>query len=901
MPSFKHLFAARSERLLFGLLLPSLVLSAHSRAQAIQGAGATTPSTPDIVAIDGLDGLEALQLSAPRAPKAAFQRFSEFDGLQLDGVAPTISLPALDLVAIRLEDAARAARFDKTLRYGIGRDVEVTFEDGLVIPLSDGSILWTVDLLFENAVGARLHLTDLHLPAGAQVIVYGVRAPELVAGPYEGLGQHDDGQLWTQTRPGDRLRVEYRIPDVKPEDDLADFGFRIDRVTHNYRDPVGGTGGDGDHDPGAGPCHNDVTCYASADLTKRAVGGIGFINSDALFCTGSLLNNLSGDFAPFWMTANHCLSTNSTAQSSEIYWRYETATCNAAPPSVASVPQSAVCTLLSTGVASDYTLLRIDGAIPSSQLYWPGWNTAIPANGTAGNCIHHPSGDFKRISFGTYSNTLGCGGGDHFRVNWTNGPTEPGSSGSPFFADGFGFIGQLHCGPSECGTATNDQYGSWNSTWPSVSTIMTAGAGDDGLEQNDTCATARFLTNGQYNGLIVKVLDDDWYRVFVGANQTLQLNATFTDAFGDIDLELYNSCGGSLVAAATSTTNNELLTYSNLGAGANFYLRVFLFDQDALANYSLGISTSPVNDACGNATLIADGVHSGALSGATTDGAASCGTSSASPDVWYRYTASCTGTLTVSTCGTHDGPGQDQGIDTVLAVFSGCGGTQLACNDDNNPQTVCSGLDNGTLRDSVVQIPVTVGQSVRIRVANFDNGQTGPFNLQVSCSPTNNSGTPFCSGSTGSCPCGAVGLVNQGCPNTNPNGRGAKLVGTGNAQFSSDTFGLQITDGAFAKAGIIIKGGNAVNYPFGDPTVPNSSGLFCVSPQQRGDVFFTNGSGAATVTVFQLQPFGATALPAGSKTYYQYWFRDPSNPCQNPPASVAAFNFSNAVEVMWVN
>lgn len=1029
-------------------LVSCLALAAPVGAQraAVSSGGTPAPQAPqDLVSVGGL---EASSMGLPTPAKPAFQRWSVREGLVLDGVVPTISMPPVDMVAVQLEDEARAARFDKTLRYGIGRDIEIGFDDGMVIPLTDGSLLWTVEIHQQGAISSRVHLTDLSLPNGAQVVVYGLAAPDNIAGPYEGLGLHGDGALWTPTRPGERVRIEYRIPEVKAHDDLNTFGFRVDRVIHGYRDPVSAMGASGQGtDPGAGSCHNDVTCYSSADLSKRAVAGIGFINSDSLFCTGSLLNNLVGDFAPFWMTANHCLNTNSTAQSSEIYWRYETTSCNASPPSVASVPQSAVCTLLSTGSASDYTLLRIDGAIPSTSLYWSGWNTGTPPSGTPGNCIHHPSGDYKRISFGTYSTTTACGGGDHFRVNWTNGPTEPGSSGSPYYADGYGFVGQLHCGPSACGNESNDQYGSWSSTWPNVSSIFSAGSGDDGLEDNDTCSTARFITEGTYNGLTVKIQDEDWYRVFIPAGQKIEVNTTFTDAFGDIDLQLYNSCGGTQVAAATSTTNNETLTYSNLGGSANFYLRVYLWDNDALQNYNMTYDLSPANDDCGDATLIVDGVYGGSLSGATNDGTSVCGASSTSPDVWYRYTSTHTGTLTVSTCGTHDGPGLDQGIDTVLSLHSSCGGSELACDDDDNPQIACVGLDTGILRDSAVQIPVTNGQSVRIRVANYNNGATGPFTLRVDCVPdppandncgnatvigngayagtlegaTNdgtsacgasssspdvwyrytasctgtmtastcgthdgpgldqgidtvlsvlsgcggtelacddddnpqiacagtdqglfrdsavalsvtagqvvyirvanynngatgpfdlqvdctpsgpNSGSDFCYGSTGLCPCGAIGLPGHGCPNTNPNGAGARLVGTGNAQFSNDTFGLQINGGAFTKPGIIISSGTAINYPNGNGGVPNSSGIFCISTQMRGDLFFTSGTGAATVTQFQGAAFGASAQPAGSTSYYQYWFRDPGNPCQNGPGTSAAFNFSNAVEVDWLN
>ena len=183
----------------------------------------------------------------------------------------------------------------------------------------------------------------------------------------------------------------------------------------------------------------------------------------------------------------------------------------------------------------------------------------------------------------------------------------------------------------------------------------------------------------------------------------------------------------------------------------------------------------------------------------------------------------------------------------------------------------------------------------------YNGGEADVFLLEAELIE-GSSGQAFCFGDgTGTvCPCGVVGAVGQGCPNTNPNGNGAKLVAMGEAFFANDTLGFAISDGAATKPGILIQGGAALGYPNGNPNVPNASGIFCVSPSLRGNVFFTDGSGAASVSDFQGQPFGASAGAAGTTTYYQYWFRDPGNACQNAPGTAAAFNFSNAWEVIWL-
>lgn len=123
------------------------------------------------------------------------------------------------------------------------------------------------------------------------------------------------------------------------------------------------------------------------------------------------------------------------------------------------------------------------------------------------------------------------------------------------------------------------------------------------------------------------------------------------------------------------------------------------------------------SDACATATVIASGDYAGSTSAATNDGSASCGSSSTSPDVWYRFTAASDVRLTVDTC--------DSGYDTVLSLHSGCPGTssnELVCNDDS-----CN-------LGSRVQTDLTAGQSVLIRIAGWQ-GQTGAFNLHVASGP----------------------------------------------------------------------------------------------------------------------------------------------------------------------
>ena len=139
---------------------------------------------------------------------------------------------------------------------------------------------------------------------------------------------------------------------------------------------------------------------------------------------------------------------------------------------------------------------------------------------------------------------------------------------------------------------------------------------------------------------------------------------------------------------------------------------------------SINCPILPANDSCPNAMYAVNGTNWWSNAYANTDGPAAC--AAATRDVWFNYTATCTGTLTINTLGTYP-----PFVDTVLQVFNGYGcnplGPMLACNDD---------IDNfgGNLLSSV-SLPVTTGQQLKIRCASWggDPYNQGPAYLNISC------------------------------------------------------------------------------------------------------------------------------------------------------------------------
>lgn len=580
-------------------LLVALVLAAALAAARGAGAQGSPP-----VQIGGRAGIPATNASKPATDGAPF---SVRYGVDVEGLAPAAQLPALDPAGL-IEADAQATSGDKVMRTGVGREVTVRGNAGHWQRAGTHGWLWVADLVSPRALAVRLHIDQLALPPGAQLIVWAPGHPDLIAGPYEGRGPSNDGTLWTRPVQGEHARVEVFVPG--DGDRPADAPLVIDQLIHVYRDPLDKSAEGVDE----GTCHNDVTCYPAWASLSRAVGRIDFVKSGSSYlCTGQLLNDLNGDLTPYFLLANHCFNTQASAASAVIYWDYQTSSCNGTVPSLGAVASSSVCTWLSSGAASDYTLVMVEGSLAGAVVYWAGWTTAGQSDGTAVTGIHHPGGAYKRISFGNKASNTTCGGGDHLRVNWNSGVTEPGSSGSGIFTDaGQYLIGQLHCGTSACGAVASDQhddYGAFSTTYGSISGYLAAGS-DDALENNDACASAHATAPGYYPGLIVKSTDPDWYSINVPGGSHLTVTLSFTHAYGDIDCQLWNGCGGSVLATSAGVSNTETINWDNVGGATTVYLNAYLYS-DVRNQYDMNVAIGTLPNL--NATVTPGGFSSPAV------------------------------------------------------------------------------------------------------------------------------------------------------------------------------------------------------------------------------------------------------------------------------------------------
>ena len=108
-------------------------------------------------------------------------------------------------------------------------------------------------------------------------------------------------------------------------------------------------------------------------------------------CTGTLLNTCAQDQTPYFLTANHCVATQTVAQTVEVYWFYQTTSCNSGVLRKIGCNSAPGANLLATQSANDFSLLRLLNNAPGGALF-SGWTTATQSTGTGVFGLHHPDG-----------------------------------------------------------------------------------------------------------------------------------------------------------------------------------------------------------------------------------------------------------------------------------------------------------------------------------------------------------------------------------------------------------------------------------------------------------------------------------------------------------------------------
>jgi hypothetical protein len=357
-----------------------------------------------------------------------------------------IALPSLPfgmLDELKRQDAAEMSR---RFRIGIGRQLDQPIiVDSTNTPSSTWTVLpngwrvWSLEITSQDALGLRLGLESIHLPAGAQIVVYDPGNQNASATPVTPESLDGESNVWTETVLAETAVLECQ---AAPGTDLSAIRFSVTSLSHFYRSFV--------PQPKAGGCDKNVACAPAWLDDAAGVARIEFVDSgSAYLCTGCLLNDtVPSTVIDYFLTANHCIGNQTVANTLELWWFYQASTCNGAAPDINSVPRTGGgATFLSGSDQNDFTFLRLKQSPPDGVTYL-GWTTTQPGSETL-TCIQHPQGDQKGISFGHKGSPL-PGFEDFTAVRWFDGVTEEGSSGSPLLNASHQVVGQLYGGNSAC-------------------------------------------------------------------------------------------------------------------------------------------------------------------------------------------------------------------------------------------------------------------------------------------------------------------------------------------------------------------------------------------------------------------------------------------------------------------
>ncbi|MGI8906692.1 MAG: trypsin-like peptidase domain-containing protein [Candidatus Sumerlaeaceae bacterium] len=361
-----------------------------------------------------------------------------------------------------------------------------TTSSGVATLLANGQIAFNSRIETPGARGTRLHFTGFSLAAGAEMYIYSDDGE--VFGPYSNTGPLQSGEFWSNTLAAEHCNVELRFPADATEDLIHASQFTIAHVIYLVTNGAAVTKA-ADNSDKMLSCIEDATCYGAGTLAeienlRKAVGFMLFSSGGGSFiCTGGLVNTAPSTLAPYFLTANHCISSATSAASLEVTWRFKTSSCDSGFTDWASTsgfPRSLGATLLSHDSTTDFSFLRLAENPPGGS-YMLGWNSSAIGPGTTVYRISHPQGSQQALSVGSTinpGNTCASVSPNNFLyASGSIGGIDGGSSGSPVVNSAMQIVGQLYgqCGPPDCSTCSsscNVVDGRFSSTYSSISSWL---------------------------------------------------------------------------------------------------------------------------------------------------------------------------------------------------------------------------------------------------------------------------------------------------------------------------------------------------------------------------------------------------------------------------------------------
>lgn len=445
------------------------------------GTGPTTPGQPNLA-----ERIEPLDTATKSAMVAGKSEATVHGAASAQAIATvTLAAPATTLKQSTLA-AAVDAKPGTPMRIGVVRDVAQTTSVASTSALlnwkasSSGSRIAAIAFDSPDAQGVRLGVLVQKLPVDAVIRFYGSaggEAVELSAAELQARAEQlrnsgaDDATAQTYWSPdfggvqtileveiganADASQVQIAVPN------LSHHVYSADQLQKEVIEKLA-----------SGSCNVDVMCQPDYLNQGRAVARMSFVSGRySVLCTGTLINDAKSSGTPYFLTANHCMSTQVEASSLMTDWFYTSSACNSGTVSSGTKRLTNGATLLYATANTDTSFLQLNDMPPSGVVYAGSYfgNLLTSGNGVVG--VHNPQGDLQKLSVGTVKGLAQCANNSciesadtsngFYGVNWQQGTTEEGSSGSAlFYAIGSTryVTGSLYGGSASCTTPKGTDY-----------------------------------------------------------------------------------------------------------------------------------------------------------------------------------------------------------------------------------------------------------------------------------------------------------------------------------------------------------------------------------------------------------------------------------------------------------
>lgn len=477
-------------------------------ATAATGSVSTSPASGSEVSTSAALGVAATSATAtPFQPGAAGPIEAKVsvgsEGREIDPVKPRnakvapipvrIALPGLSGEESRLQKSASGI-LGAPQKVGVVRPVLETATAKQV----SASLAWTtsdrggqvaaIRFASADALGVRLGLVVRALPFGAFVRFYSDGADTLYEIPGQEIlsrisrnlaaGDQSDAARthWSPNLRGAAVTMEVEIP---ASASASEVDVAIPSLSHFLVDT---------HKEGSiekigesGSCNLDIACTSTYNELSKSVALMEFQSGGSAYvCTGTLLNDRMSTGTPYFITAKHCIPNQTVASTITTIWFYTRSSCSSGVvnPAARALTQGATMLYVSPdaigagAMPGDTSFLRLNETPPAGALYAGSSAFAVDAN-TPLHGVHHPNGDVQKYSIGSFTGMSRCTSAlcttpaltssNFMRINWSQGVTESGSSGSGLFTRLNGrdyLVGQLMGGGSSCAApSAPDFYG----------------------------------------------------------------------------------------------------------------------------------------------------------------------------------------------------------------------------------------------------------------------------------------------------------------------------------------------------------------------------------------------------------------------------------------------------------